>query len=95
MQQMSDSLKFNTSMQFTYGVADRMAEGVARLVAPNGGPLTFKGTNTYIVGTRELAVIDPGPDDDAAPLWPSSLRRPGARSPTSSQRTRIAITSTA
>ena len=44
---MSESLKFNTSMQFTYGVADRMAEGVARLVAPNGGPLTFKGTNTY------------------------------------------------
>ena len=59
---MSERLKFNTSMQFTYGVADRMAEGVARLVAPNGGPLTFKGTNTYIVGTRELAIIDPGPD---------------------------------
>ena len=60
---MSESLKFNTSMQFTYGVADRMAEAVVRLVAPNAGPLTFKGTNTYVVGTHGLAVIDPGPDD--------------------------------
>jgi glyoxylase-like metal-dependent hydrolase (beta-lactamase superfamily II) len=62
---MSESLKFNTTMKFSYGVPDPMAEGVARLVAPNAGPLTFKGTNTYIVGDRVLAVIDPGPDDTA------------------------------
>jgi glyoxylase-like metal-dependent hydrolase (beta-lactamase superfamily II) len=34
-----------------------------RLVAPNAGPLTFKGTNTYLVGKRRLAVVDPGPED--------------------------------
>ena len=62
---MSESLKFNTTMKFAYGVPDPMAAGVTRLVAPNAGPLTFKGTNTYLVGDRALAVIDPGPDDAA------------------------------
>jgi glyoxylase-like metal-dependent hydrolase (beta-lactamase superfamily II) len=62
---MSQSLKFDTQMQFAYGVPDRMADGVARLVAPNAGPLTFKGTNTYLVGHSSLAVIDPGPADEA------------------------------
>ncbi|WP_424958596.1 MBL fold metallo-hydrolase [Hyphomicrobium sp. 1Nfss2.1] len=62
---MSDSLKFNTDMQFAYGTPDRMADGVLRLVAPNAGPLTFKGTNTYLVGNRSVAVIDPGPDNAA------------------------------
>jgi glyoxylase-like metal-dependent hydrolase (beta-lactamase superfamily II) len=59
---MSESLRFNTALEFTYGVPDPMAENVARLIAPNAGPLTFKGTNTYLVGMRSLAVIDPGPD---------------------------------
>ena len=62
---MSDSLKFNPAMQFAYGVPDAMAPDVARLVANNASALTFKGTNTYLVGTDALAVIDPGPADDA------------------------------
>jgi glyoxylase-like metal-dependent hydrolase (beta-lactamase superfamily II) len=62
---MSESLKFDTTMQFVYGVPDGMADGVARLVAPNSGPLTFRGTNTYLVGHSALAVIDPGPTDEA------------------------------
>lgn len=36
---------------------------VRRLVANNGGPFTFTGTCTYIVGRGEVAVIDPGPAD--------------------------------
>jgi len=62
---MSESLKFDTAMQFVYGAPDDMADGVARLVAPNAGPLTFKGTNAYLVGHSALAVIDPGPADEA------------------------------
>ena len=36
--------------------------GLRRLRAPNAAPMTHTGTNTYIVGSREVAVIDPGPD---------------------------------
>jgi glyoxylase-like metal-dependent hydrolase (beta-lactamase superfamily II) len=61
---MGESLKFNTTMSFAYGVPDQLAPGVRRVVAPNAGPLTFKGTNTYLVGDRSLAVIDPGPESD-------------------------------
>ncbi len=35
---------------------------VRRMVAPNPGPMTFKGTNTYVVGHGAVTVIDPGPD---------------------------------
>jgi glyoxylase-like metal-dependent hydrolase (beta-lactamase superfamily II) len=49
--------------QLTPGVVQRLDDFVARLVAPNPGPLTGAGTNTYLVGQQEVAVIDPGPDD--------------------------------
>ena len=32
-------------------------------MAPNASPMTFEGTNTYILGSGRVAVIDPGPDD--------------------------------
>lgn len=62
---MPADIEFKTDMAFTYGEPTEMAPGVARLVANNPGPFTFKGTNTYLVGTRSLAVVDPGPDDPA------------------------------
>lgn len=37
---------------------------VHRLRAPNPSPLTGTGTNTYLVGTDTLAIIDPGPQDE-------------------------------
>ncbi len=37
--------------------------GVRRIVAPNAGLMTGPGTNTYLLGVRKVAVLDPGPDD--------------------------------
>lgn len=62
---MSSKLTFKTDMTFTYGAPARTGPGVFRIVAENPSPFTFKGTNTYLVGTDALAVIDPGPDDPA------------------------------
>ena len=41
----------------------QLTPSVRRLIAPNGGPFTFTGTCTYIIGQGRVAVIDPGPDD--------------------------------
>lgn len=41
-----------------------VAPGVARIIAPNPGLMTGPGTNTYMVGSGRLALVDPGPDDD-------------------------------
>jgi glyoxylase-like metal-dependent hydrolase (beta-lactamase superfamily II) len=38
---------------------------VRRLIAPNASPFTFNGTCTYILGQGEVAVVDPGPNDEA------------------------------
>lgn len=63
---MTDGPKFKSSMVFTYGEPAEMCPGVSRIVANNPSPLTFKGTNTYLVfGAKSLAVIDPGPEDAA------------------------------
>jgi glyoxylase-like metal-dependent hydrolase (beta-lactamase superfamily II) len=42
---------------------EQVAPGVRRLLAPNPSHFTFTGTQTYVVGMGEVAVIDPGPDD--------------------------------
>ncbi len=49
--------------QLTPGVAVPLAAGVRRVVAGNAGMMTGPGTNTYLLGVRDIAVIDPGPDD--------------------------------
>jgi glyoxylase-like metal-dependent hydrolase (beta-lactamase superfamily II) len=43
---------------------------IERIVAPNPGPMTLTGTNTYLIGdgAGHLAVVDPGPDDLPAHL---------------------------
>jgi glyoxylase-like metal-dependent hydrolase (beta-lactamase superfamily II) len=38
---------------------------VTRILAPNPSPFTYTGTQTHIVGAHDLAIIDPGPADDA------------------------------
>lgn len=44
------------------GVAETLETGLRRIVAPNPSPMTYRGTNTYLLGTRDIAVVDPGPD---------------------------------
>ncbi|MBB5221944.1 hydroxyacylglutathione hydrolase [Amaricoccus macauensis] len=54
---------FDLSHAPPIGVAEHLAPGLRVVTAPNGGPMTFTGTRSYVVGEREVAVIDPGPDD--------------------------------
>ena len=49
----------------TPGQPVTVAPGVCRIVAPNAGMMTGPGTNTYLLGLREIAVLDPGPDLEA------------------------------
>jgi glyoxylase-like metal-dependent hydrolase (beta-lactamase superfamily II)/8-oxo-dGTP pyrophosphatase MutT (NUDIX family) len=54
-----------TSVALVPGVAKRLDAHVTRVTAPNPGLMTGPGTNTYLVGGDELAVIDPGPAIDS------------------------------
>ena len=47
------------------GVLVQLEPLVARILAPNPSPFTFTGTQCHLVGTTDLAVIDPGPDEPA------------------------------
>jgi glyoxylase-like metal-dependent hydrolase (beta-lactamase superfamily II) len=47
------------------GVAEVLRPGLVRVLAPNPSPMTYHGTNTYILGDDSLCIIDPGPDDPA------------------------------
>jgi len=47
------------------GVARALSPMVRRIVAPNPGPMTGPGTNTYLIGIDEVVVVDPGPADDS------------------------------
>ena len=59
---MADDIPFDRNFDVPAGQADQIAPLVRRIVAPNPGPFTFTGTCSYIVGTGEVAIIDPGPD---------------------------------
>lgn len=47
------------------GVSREIEPGLRTVLAPNAGPMTHWGTNSFILGEREVAIIDPGPDDPA------------------------------
>ena len=44
-----------------HGEVKVLSQRVRRIVAPNPGPMTGPGTNTYVVGETDLVVVDPGP----------------------------------
>jgi glyoxylase-like metal-dependent hydrolase (beta-lactamase superfamily II) len=49
-------------MDAPYAKLEELEPGIARVLAHNPSAFTYHGTQTYLVGTREVAVIDPGPD---------------------------------
>ena len=49
-------------MDAPYELAEEVERGIARVLAHNPSAFTYYGTQTYLIGDREVAVIDPGPD---------------------------------
>jgi glyoxylase-like metal-dependent hydrolase (beta-lactamase superfamily II) len=45
-----------------YAKVEQLESGIARLLAHNPSAFTYFGTQSYLLGRRELAVVDPGPD---------------------------------
>lgn len=60
---MNTIIPFNKHFVFDYESIEQISPLVRRVVAQNPNFFTFYGTNTYIVGNGEVALIDPGPDD--------------------------------
>lgn len=58
--------------EFPFGTAVDVWPGVRRITAPNPGLMTGPGTNTYLVGSRQVLVIDPACD---APAHLEAIKR--------------------
>jgi glyoxylase-like metal-dependent hydrolase (beta-lactamase superfamily II) len=54
-------IPFDTEFDFEYGRCDQLSPLIRRVIANNPSAFTFTGTGTYIIGTGNVAVIDPGP----------------------------------
>ncbi|WP_209503800.1 MULTISPECIES: MBL fold metallo-hydrolase [unclassified Ruegeria] len=61
------------------GVATELQPGLRRILAPNPSPMTYRGTNTYLLGDRDIAVIDPGPASEVHLNAILNELRPGQR----------------
>ena len=57
-------IQFDRDFDPQHGTVVELSPLIKRIVCNNGGPFTFTGTGTYLVGKQTIAVIDPGPDDD-------------------------------
>ncbi len=62
---MSDDIPYDKTFDLKPGRVEEVAPLVRAVVADNPGPFTFKGTVSYIIGRGKVAILDPGPDDDA------------------------------
>ena len=59
------ALTFQRDFAPETGTPVAIAPGITRVTAPNAGPYTFTGTNSFLLGHESQAVMDPGPDDEA------------------------------
>jgi hydroxyacylglutathione hydrolase len=75
---MSDD-PFDRTPTVRHGEAEALAPGVRRVTCANASPMTFTGTQSYIVGEGDVAVIDPGPDDPAHLAALEAALQPGER----------------
>lgn len=60
-----DDIPFNRDFPLPTATVDHVAPGIRRIVAANPGPFTFTGTVSYIIGSGKVAIIDPGPLNEA------------------------------
>ena len=60
---MTEDVDEDLPKPIVHEVASALSPYIRRVVADNPGAMTGPGTNTYLVGIDEIAVIDPGPDD--------------------------------
>ncbi len=60
-----DDIPFDKSFDLEPDKVKDVAPRVRAVAANNPSPFTFKGTVSYIVGRGKVAIVDPGPDDDA------------------------------
>jgi glyoxylase-like metal-dependent hydrolase (beta-lactamase superfamily II) len=60
-----DDIPFDRSFDLPPGRVDDVAPGVRRLLCNNPSPFTYKGTLSYIIGRGNVAIVDPGPLDEA------------------------------
>ena len=59
---MAVTIPFDMSFTAPYRERQQVMPGLARVLAENPGPFTFKGSSAYFVGEDDVALIDPGPD---------------------------------
>ncbi len=64
-------------VELVSGQISLLSSRVKRLLAPNPGPFTGAGTNTYLIGNEAIAVIDPGPviDSHIDKIWSEAAER--------------------
>jgi glyoxylase-like metal-dependent hydrolase (beta-lactamase superfamily II) len=61
----NEDVPFNRDFPLKPGVVEEVVPGVRRVLCNNPSPMTLSGTVSYIVGRGRVAIIDPGPDDEA------------------------------
>ena len=59
------AISFDTNHKPAIGEAEQLEYDLVVITADNASPMTFTGTRTYVLGTENLIIIDPGPDSAA------------------------------